>query len=175
MVEILLWVGLFANPPSALGNERPVPVISLASGLRVRVDKSPNRLQGDFNNDGKIDTLQIVAVDTPPPTNIKLLSPWGIPKAFKPPIALALYIRHGGKAGEFLLHNRDYLDTPTWREAKPLPISVVKKGTPDYRSWQRQLPKLRGDAILLPTEAGIDILLYWDGSTYRVYFPPEIP
>ncbi len=90
------------------------------------------------------------------------------------PDALAIYIRHGRDGGEFLLYDRGYLSSPLWINDQ-LPISVVKRDTAQYRRWQREATGLTGDAIVLPTEAGIDILLYWDGGTYRVFYPNEIP
>ena len=40
---------------------------------------------------------------------------------------------------------------------------------------EEALPGLLGDAIELGTEAGIDILLYWTGKQWRIYWPPEDP
>ncbi|MFN3927068.1 MAG: hypothetical protein ACK4QL_07045 [Pseudanabaenaceae cyanobacterium] len=88
---------------------------------------------------------------------------------------MAFYIRHGGSNQQFLLHGRDYLDTPIWKQPQ-LSIDLVRKGSPAPRRWQRILPRLRGDAVILPTEASIDTLLYWNGNNYTVgYDPDEIP
>jgi hypothetical protein len=32
---------------------------------------------------------------------------------------------------------------------------------------------MKGGGIQLVTEAGIDILLYWNGKRWRLYWPPE--
>jgi hypothetical protein len=36
-------------------------------------------------------------------------------------------------------------------------------------------PSLKPLSPELPTEAGIDILLFWDGVKYKVFFPRETP
>ena len=34
---------------------------------------------------------------------------------------------------------------------------------------------MKGDGIELGTEAGIDILLYWDGKRWKIFAPEEDP
>ncbi len=67
-----------------------------------------------------------------------------------------------------------------WQKGiKPKPIWVLKKGSNlavnrvKYSSWLKEFPALKGDAIIMGTEAGIDILLYWNGKTYEIHWPME--
>ncbi|MGH9580551.1 MAG: hypothetical protein ACRD2R_06115, partial [Terriglobales bacterium] len=80
----------------------------------------------------------------------------------------------GDECRRFLLHDDDFFGSPIWHE-KMRPLAVLKKGGNDFGAWRRDVPKLKGDALLLGTEAGIDILLYWDGESYALYWPNEEP
>jgi len=178
MLNFLLAIAL-GNPfPSLkpLSPELPALIASTTPALRVRVDKKPYQLQGDFNNDRTPDTLLLVAVDRQLPPKIEVHSPWKLGQMVRLqiPEPLAIYIRHGSNGREFLLHNRDYFSTPQWQNAR-LPMRIVTRRTPEHRRWFLQGADISGDGILLPTEAGIDILLFWDGVKYKVFFPRETP
>jgi hypothetical protein len=74
---------------------------------------------------------------------------------------------------KFLVHDAEFFRTPSWLESKP-PLRVISKKDKRYAAWKKQVPALRGDAIELGTEAGIDILLYWEGR-WRLFWPDEEP
>jgi hypothetical protein len=61
-----------------------------------------------------------------------------------------------------------------WMEAKP-PVRVITKQDRRFGGWKKKVPALKGDAIELGTEAGIDIFLYWDGKRWRLFWPDEEP
>ena len=52
---------------------------------------------------------------------------------------------------------------------------MITKRDRRYRDWKKQVPALQADAIQLGTEAGIDILLYWNGKQWRLFQPKEEP
>jgi len=144
--------------------------------------------QGDFNHDGLADTVEVVslAAGFRPPSGIALINPLDKqPAAVRARgEALALAITHGAKQGgcrRFLLVPRDFFDTPIWRAylegdaGQATNISMATAGTRAYAGWKRQVRALRGDGIVLATEAGIDILLYWKGNGYAVFWPDEEP
>ena len=61
-----------------------------------------------------------------------------------------------------------------WSE-KPLPLKIIRTKDRAYAAWKKSAPAMKGDGIELGTEAGIDILLYWDGKRWRVHEPAEVP
>ena len=93
------------------------------------------------------------------------------------PKGLGLRIRLSRASQTYLLHDPDFFSQPIWIEGiegKP-PVKVITKKNAQYGAWKKQAPGLQGDAIELGTEAGIDILLYWNGKQWRIYSPPEDP
>jgi hypothetical protein len=87
---------------------------------------------------------------------------------------LALRITHSGDKNTYLIHDSEFFATPIW-QSRPLPIEVIKKNTENYQNWKNDVKALTADAILLGTEAGIDILLFWDKETYKLFWPAESP
>ena len=93
------------------------------------------------------------------------------------PKGLGLRIRLSRTSQTYLLHDPDFFSQPIWIvliEGKP-PVKVITKKNAQYGAWKKQAPGLQGDAIELGTEAGIDILLYWNGKQWHIYWPPEEP
>jgi len=82
------------------------------------------------------------------------------------PKGLGLRIRLTRASQTYLLHDPDFFSQPIWIvliEGKP-PVKVITKKNAQHGAWKKQAPGLQGDAIELGTEAGIDILLYWNGK-----------
>lgn len=156
--------------------------------IEPAADRKPYYLTGDFNGDTREDLLVLVRLQgatTSLPKEVRVLNPWGYESKNSPgPSPLALAIVHGASEGwdaqtplgRFLLADREFFSTPIWEAtSQGAPLSLKKK--PATRSRRREaLPKMaKGDAVGLGTEAGIDIVLYWDGKTYRLYEPQEEP
>jgi hypothetical protein len=130
----------------------------------------------DFDGDGVADEYTVTreADKVAKEPGVKLANPWQeVISAKKSPKGFGLIIRLTRTPQKFLVHNAEFFDTPMWNEGKP-PCRVITKKEKQYRDWKRQVPGLRGDAIELGTEAGIDILLYWDGR-WRLFWPDEEP
>jgi hypothetical protein len=155
-------------------------------GVGLASEHKPCFLVGDFNGDGRPDLVALVRWGRDKgslPPGVRLLDPW------KPAVGdgeggsrLALAVIHGSESGwegpapaaSFLLTSRPYFSTPMWEAAQPRLLSLAKRSA---RRKGDPIPvrAARGDAVILPTEAGIDIQLYWDGRTYRTYWPAEEP
>lgn len=144
----------------------------------------PLAWQGDFNRDGLPDRAELVSIAPGfrPAPGMQLANPWDK----RPPTLraggepLALLVTHDAKEGacrRFLLVHRDFFATPLWSAfaAGAPAVSLAAAGTPAHADWRRQARALRGDGIVLATEAGIDILLYWKGNGYVVFWPDEEP
>jgi hypothetical protein len=149
---------------------------SLPTGLMLDKTKTPARWQGDFDYDGIVDLLYAVKI-TPASklaSNVKVLNLWQSTTNSASKSALALLIQGSRNSTFYLLRYDPYFSSPIWQEAK-LPVAVVKRGGLGYQKWRSQIPTLKGDSIILGTEAGIHTLVYWDGSNYRLYTPNETP
>ena len=169
---------LFTASPDAALTEAFGPAISLAQ------DRSPAAFHGDFNGDGYADLIAFARAEgsgDATPAGVRVLRPWTA-SGEPPPAGLSagadvmLAIVHGSPGGEsreaFLLHDPDtpsILDTRAAREA-----FVVDRGSASTLNPEIAR-RAGGDILVLPTEAGIDTFLYWDGSTYRAYQPLEYP
>jgi hypothetical protein len=134
-------------------------------------------LAADFDGDGVADEFKVTreAEKLSKDSGVRLVNPWHAQKssANSSPKGLALLVRLTRQPQTFLLHDADFFKTPSWQEGKP-PIRVITKKDKGYAAWKKQVPALRADAIELGTEAGIDILLYWDGR-WRLFWPDEEP
>jgi hypothetical protein len=136
-----------------------------------------NCLAADFDGDGVADEFKITreAEKVAKDSGVRLVNPWQAEKSSGTSSAkgLALVIRLTRQPQTFLLHDTNFFKTPSWKEGKP-PVHVITKTDKGYAAWKKQVPALRADAIELGTEAGIDILLYWDGR-WRLFWPKEEP
>ena len=78
-----------------------------------------------------------------------------------------------GNSKQFLIHDRNefsILDTEAAEE-----IHVVAHETLKELDFPDLLEQAKGDVIVIPTEAGIDTYLYWDGISFQSYEPMELP
>jgi hypothetical protein len=141
-------------------------------------DRSPNLLRGDFDGDGVADLVAVVRVGAGPfPAHVRVTQPWPEYGEWEEDGArqeVALAVIHGapGRAGDVHLL-RD-----------PNPISILDAGAAHHlavipraeaAALDAELARARGDVIVIPTEAGIDTYLFWDGSAYVHHAPLEIP
>jgi hypothetical protein len=130
----------------------------------------------DFDGDGVADEFTVTreAEKVAKKPEVRLVDPWQERQQSKQsPRGVGLVIRLSRAAQTFLVHDADFFATPIWKESKA-PARVITKTDRKYAGWKKQVPALRADAIELETEAGIDILLYWDGR-WRVFSPNEEP
>ena len=130
----------------------------------------------DFDGDGVADeyTVTRAAEKVAKEAGLQLVNPWAkVLKSKKTPKGLGLVIRLTRTRQKFLVHDAEFFDTPMWTEGKVAPRVITKKDK-QYKDWKKQVPALKADAIVLGTEAGIDILLYWDGK-WELFWPDEEP
>lgn len=128
-------------------------------------------LTGDFDGDGTPDRLWVRRQSR---AAIPALAwdPWRARLRRNAGVAFMLVVdRH---AGCTLIQNRRFFSTPIWQES-PAPLQVLPQDAPQAESWRALVPRWQGDGILLGSEAGIDILLYWDGRRFRVRHSYDTP
>ncbi len=135
----------------------------------------------DIDGDGKPDIVERVTISkkAQPPSFISLITPW-IQYDEETKISNSLdggshnnLLVTFGNSKQVLIHDVNdvsVLDTDAAQE-----ISIASK----LSLVELELPELnkltKGDVIVIPTEAGIDTYLYWNGSTFLSYEPAEIP
>lgn len=130
----------------------------------------------DFDGDGVADEYTITreAEKVAKQSGVKVENPWlEMRKSRKAPKGLGLVIRLSRARQTFLVHDAEFFSSPMWTEGKSSP-RLITKADKKYKEWKEKVPDLRGDAIEIGTEAGIDILLYWDGR-WQLFWPDEEP
>ncbi|HEX2591638.1 MAG TPA: hypothetical protein VHL34_09095 [Rhizomicrobium sp.] len=130
----------------------------------------------DFDGDGVADSVTLVSAHGPigmsAGTTI-ISNLWG-PKV-KEAKDTVVFIRLGKPSRGYLLMDQSgFFDTPIWKQ-KPLPLEVAKRGSKAFKEFQSQERAIKNDILVLGTEAGIDIALYWDGKTFKLFEPNEEP
>ena len=135
----------------------------------------PEGLQLDFDGDGRADRLDVVRVAAGAPLRqeIRVANPWRrtqLPRRGAP-LALAITLSSGSR---HLVFDDEFFATPIWQNA-PLPLAVALRGSPGSLAFAKLAKGARGDLVRLGTEAGIDIVLYWNGRDFRLAWPDEQP
>ena len=134
-------------------------------------------MAADFDGDGVADEFTITreSAKVAGKPDVRLVNPWEkTGRSEQPPKGLGFIVRLSRAPQTYLLHDPGFFNAPIWMEGKP-PAEVITRSDRRYRAWKKQVPGLQGDAIQLGTEAGIDILLYWNGKQWRVFWPKEEP
>jgi hypothetical protein len=188
-----------AVPPRAVNKAKEVPVESLIRenfGLNVEVvgGSKPTVLKGDFNGDGIAD----LAVLVKPKGKRGELLPGVLlvqtAEGAKDPAPTSLLngenslaLIHGSAtgwqtpkpSGKFLIYAFGWIGWNGTQTGKlvVLPKSKQQRDKQGYATISPEnyvsMPKFnKGDAIVVPTEAGINTLLYWNGKTYRFWVDP---
>jgi hypothetical protein len=132
-------------------------------------------LAADFDGDGVADEFTITheAEKVAKETGVQLANPWQeVRPSEKSPKGLGLVIRLSRSSQKFLVHDAEFFSSPMWADNRY--IRVITKKDRLYKTWKKSVPAMKNDAVQLSTEAGIDILLYWDGQ-WRLFWPDEEP
>lgn len=133
-------------------------------------------IAADFDGDGVADEFEVTreAEKVAGNPGVRAVNLWqSRGSARETPKGLGLVVRLTRAPQTFLFYDGDFFSTPIWMNGNA-PARVISKNDPDYSAWKKQVRALTGDAIELGTEAGIDILLYWDGR-WRLFWPNEEP
>ena len=151
-----------------------------AEVLSVQPNVPGAGLTGDFDGDGAADTLWMVTQSKSVlPAGVTLMEPWPHYEDTPPSKDLTkgskvrLAIIHGRNNRAFLIRDTNSispLDTPAAQE-----INILAKNSIADLEESELTKVAKGDIIVVPTEAGIDNYLYWDGSQYLLYEVFDLP
>ena len=143
-------------------------------------------LTADLDGDGAADAIYLVSIAAASPkaviaadvtvsSRLFYSQPLG---AHAEKLALAIVLAKGKR--KFLITGyegegvTDFFDSPMWGETS-IPLSVAKRGSQAWQDFQRQEKRIRNDALVVGTEAGIDMALYWNGKAFALFEPSEEP
>ncbi len=128
-----------------------------------------------LNNDEFDDTIIIKPIEKfEDLSNLLKVNPWDTTEVSKYGEPLSLRIKFGNSNKEYLLHDSSFFASPMW-DSDSLPFRILKKNQNEFIECKKNIPELNSDAIILGTEAGIDILLYWKGNEFKLFWPDEEP
>lgn len=131
---------------------------------------------GDFNGDGRPDRAWFVPFQALGRAWVD--DPWtGFRhevKAGAPVLVMALGGQLPREARCRLIQNPRFFSTPIWAE-EPRPVRVLAGRAVEAAGWRLRYRRWQGDALLLATEAGPEILLFWDGRRFRIGRSREVP
>ncbi len=173
--HVLMLLTMLAATAAA---QPAVTPVEFDRSVVIRTDKTGMPVAADLDGDGKPDRIYAVrlqrraAGDTAHAT-LRIANPFGRRSIAPGGETLALAIAHANGA-RWIIHDREFFATPIWGEPN-LPLGIARRGSTAHRNLVRQGAKPRGDMLLLGTEAGIDVALYWTGNGYAVFAPKEEP
>lgn len=136
----------------------------------------------DLDGDGKADVITIVHILSDAPgrmieREISIANPWDTdaPTQALPedeqPMALLM---HNSRSGTGHLLHSPYVELSAGVRGGA-PVEAVRAKSRLARAFRKDCPAMRHDFLLMATEAGIDIALFWNAGRYEVCWPAEIP
>ena len=134
----------------------------------------------DFNGDGLADTIYYTDVinDISGLSSVVLFQPWLITDTQEQGAKTAIVIIHGSSSlveGSLPVVIHDKNDISVLDTLAMLQSEVIEKEMIAQLQEPELSARAKGDIILIPTEAGIDSFIYWDGSSYQLYEVIDIP
>jgi len=164
------------NATFSADGERSVKVLFGGSVIESPYQKAP--LAADLDGDGRPDDIYLLnllaqGADDRAGKDVAFSNPWSNKPRNPRGGSVAIGVRLASGA-RYVFYDDDFFSSPIWQQ-KALPVTVVKRGTKEHREFARQAGALRHDIIVLGTEAGIDIALYWDGRRFMLLQPKEVP
>lgn len=145
--------------------------------------ESTKIFKGDFNGDGRTDTLAVV-----PTREIKVAQLPAVIHAAWPyygeqstppdllhggPIALVIAESYPDRRRLHIIYDPNSISILATQAAEDM--FVVHAKDKQNPAWQEVNGHAKGDLLVIPTEAGIDSYLFWNGTDYRSLEVAEIP
>ena len=145
--------------------------------------ESTKAFKGDFNGDGRTDTLLVVPtreIDVAQlPAAIHAAWPYYGEQSTPPdllhggPIALVIAESYPDRRRFHIIYDPNSISILATQAAEGM--FVVHAKDKQNPAWQEVNGHAKGDLLVIPTEAGIDSYLFWDGTGYRSLEVAEIP
>jgi len=187
MVSILLLLPAIAScsqdePPSTWSQA----FTPLQDNFAISERFKQQQAEFDFNGDGVEDSIYYTDVvgDISDLSSVSLFQPWLKMDDQKQGAKTAIVIIHGSSlladgslavVGPLPAVIHDKNDISVLDTAAMLQSEVIKKDLIAQLEEPELSARAKGDVILIPTEAGIDSFIYWDGSSYQLYEVIDMP
>lgn len=183
LLILLIPLSCSADSPDSVDTKTVSVIIThyFTSQARISFDAQPNYVTGDFNGDGNSDlaVLFYPQKKIEASKQVHVSKPWVFPgsvqsKAYSKSLAIINGSSNGwmssGAKVYALLDYSGVLVTPSFQ-------LIYKNNTEkDYAQRKAMLPtQNNADLLILPTEAGVDTYIYWDGNSYKLFVPEEMP
>lgn len=141
-----------------------------------------NDQKTDIDGDGKADVVELANISKNTqnlPSVITLITPWEL---IDETAEKSSQLKNGshnnvlvtfGNSKQFLIHDVNavsLLDTDAAQE-----INVTRHSELKGLDLPELSAQAKGDVIVVPTEAGIDTYLYWNGATFQSYELSDLP
>lgn len=187
---VLLLFGCINSPQKQTSTTaRDIPIV--IKKVRTKTDNSEafflkhtKHLKGDFNGDGVVEDLYVVASAAIPEsalTYASLHAAWPFYGDGKPPVKPA----KGGPVAlvivNHVISNRichivfDSNKVSILATQAAEDMFVVTREDASKPAWEAVGDAAKGDIIVIPTEAGIDSYLFWNGKIFQSLELLEIP
>ena len=136
----------------------------------------------DLDGDGKPDAVSIVHIlpagaGRRIDSNMVIANPWDTDASAQAvpdeDTQMALLIENSKSGTRYLLHS-PYIELSN-NLLSGVPVKVRRGKTSLARAFRKDCPQMRHDFLLMATEAGIDIALFWNANRFEVCWPEEIP
>ncbi|MGE3744294.1 MAG: hypothetical protein AB7G25_01030 [Sphingomonadaceae bacterium] len=136
----------------------------------------------DLDGDGKPDTISIMSILSSGAgrviaADVAVANPWDtadpaqvLPDEEQP---MALLVQSSRSGIRYLLQSPYIELSAGLRGGAPIEAQSAKSRL--ARAFRKDCPAMRHDFLLMATEAGIDIALFWNAGHYEVCWPDEIP
>lgn len=143
---------------------------------------SPEKIKVDFDGDGTPDKILLTGLKgsaSELSRSKTLLHPWIFDKQSIKSSDLAtgsknnFYIVLSGSKAGYVINDANPISILDTEAAQEL-FTVTKNAIADM-GLDEITGKAKGDLLGIPTEAGIDTYLYWNGITFVSYEPLEVP
>jgi len=179
MLMILLFLPLVAScSQDEQGTSWSSAFIPLQSNFSISERVKQQQDAFDFNADGLVDYIYYVNVtanieSTTNDISLDIDQPWLKIDDQKKGSKTGVIIIHGGDVLPSLIHDKN--DISVLDASAMLQSKVIKKDKIKFIEEAELSTKAKGDIILIPTEAGIDSFIYWDGLMYQLYEVIDVP
>lgn len=175
---LLFLPSMASGSQSEQGTSWSSEFIPLQSNFALSEGFKQQQKAFDFNADGLVDYIYYVDVtenidSTSNDISLDVVQPWLKMDEQKKGSKTGVLIIHGGDVLSSLIHDKNdfsVLDARAMLQSK-----VIRKDKIKFIEEAELNSKAKGDVILIPTEAGIDSFIYWDGLVYQLYEIVDIP
>lgn len=159
-----------------------VPLTGQSSSVSFELEKILNNTEessslptkADLNGDGLVDKIFWGRRNSNAPlSGVTPVSLWAKYAEVTHGSLRAIGVYYGGDLGDFLIY--DINDTSVLDADAALSVKIIQHKNVDLIDEAIISERAKGDVIVIPTEAGIDTFIFWNGLVFELYEPLDYP